>query len=136
MVLYGGEEVVLPDMLESDSERIGKRHRDLKKRLKNGEWVALIATENQESVDYSMPFRMMEYDCMEYRKQLQEIKRERRRAIEAAGDHVDEWSLRPGKKDKLKLVHSICLYHGTEEWDGPRSLNKRSISIWIKRLPK
>ena len=122
VVLYAGELVVRPEMLESDSERIGNRYRDIKKRLKNGDWLALVATENQENVDYSMPLRIMEYDCLEYMKQLRKIKSERRRAIEAAGGKTDEWSLRPQKDDKLRPVHSICLYHGMEEWDGPRSL--------------
>ena len=30
--------------------------------------------------------------------------------------------MRLRKKDKLKPIHSICLYHGTEEWDGPKNL--------------
>ncbi len=120
--MYHGKQLVLPEMLESDSERVDNRYRDLKKRLKNGDWLALVAAENQEYVDYSMPFRIMEYDCKEYRRQLQEIKRKRRRAIEEAGGKADEWSLRPRKEDRLKPVHSICLYHGEEKWDGPKSL--------------
>ncbi|MBE5866735.1 MAG: hypothetical protein E7292_11090 [Lachnospiraceae bacterium] len=122
VVLYDGNQVVLPRMLKPAGERIGKRYRDLKKQLKNGDWLALVAVENQESIDYSMPFRMMEYDCLEYRRQLQQIKRKRRRDIEATGDKVDEWSLRLRKEDKLNPIHSICLYHGMDEWNGPKSL--------------
>ncbi len=121
-VLYNGEEVVTPDMLESDSERSGNRFRDLKKQLKNGDWLAVAAMENQESVDYSMPLRMMEYDCLEYMKQMRSLRLKRKREIEQAGGKSDNWSLRLDKDSRLNPVHSVCVYHGTEEWNGPKCL--------------
>lgn len=121
-VLYNGEEVVTPDMLESDSERSGNRFRDLKKQLKNGDWLAVAAMENQESVDYSMPLRMMEYDCLEYMKQMRRLRLKRKREVEQAGGKADNWSLRLDKGSRLNPVHSVCVYHGTEEWNGPRCL--------------
>ena len=52
-----------------------RRSRDLKKYLKSGSTLRILAIENQNQVDYSMPFRCMEYDTLEYRKQLEELKK-------------------------------------------------------------
>ena len=45
-----------------------ERTRDLKKILRTGGSLQIFAIENQNLVDYTMPFRCMEYDTMEYRK--------------------------------------------------------------------
>lgn len=43
--------------------RIGKmRYRDIVKKWKNGGNLRVLAIENQNSVDYTMPFRCMEYE--------------------------------------------------------------------------
>ncbi len=134
-VLFQGERVIYAQMLEPDSERYvkmqkgldgkdpaGNRFRDLKKRLKTGDWLAITAVENQENVDYCMPLRMMEYDCLEYMKQLKQLKGRMKRQLKESGRDAGAWNLRLGKEDKLHSVYSVCLYHGTREWDGPRSL--------------
>lgn len=43
------------------------RIRDLKKYIKTRGSLRILAVENQNQVDYSMPFRCMEYDILEYR---------------------------------------------------------------------
>ena len=53
------------------SKRTGKvRYRDIVKKLKSGGSLRILAMENQNQVDYTMPFRCMEYDTMEYRRQI------------------------------------------------------------------
>jgi len=124
-VLFRGKQVLRGEMLESDSERYvihGNRFRDLKKRLKNGDWLAVAAVENQDSIDYTMPLRMMEYDCLEYMKQLRALKRKIKKSLEGDGKKVSDWEIRFSEEDKLHSVHSICLYHGSDEWKGPESL--------------
>lgn len=38
------------------------------------------------------------------------------------GKVPSNWNTRPDKHDKLHPVHTVCFYHGTDKWDGPRSL--------------
>ena len=57
------------------------RTRDICKQLKNGETLRILAVENQERVDYTMPYRCMEYDVMEYGKQLDILRKKTNRNI-------------------------------------------------------
>ena len=45
-------------------------NRDVNMRLNTGETLQLLALENQDSIDYTMPFRCMQYDTFEYHSQL------------------------------------------------------------------
>lgn len=77
-VLFDGEKVLRGDMLEPDSERYAdvvlqeglerpdarlplaeSSFRDIKKRLKTGEGFVVTAIENQNDIDYAMPWRVM-----------------------------------------------------------------------------
>lgn len=135
-IVFQGEQVISADMLEPDSERyvlregdakeevpeLHSRFRDLKMRLKCGGHMAVVAVENQENVDFTMPLRMMEYDSLEYRKQVKEIESEKTIRQKEQGRKPCAWSTRLNQEDKLQPVYGLCLYHGTEEWDGPASL--------------
>lgn len=135
-IVFQGEHVISADMLEPDSERyvlregdvkeavweLNSRFRDLKMRLKCGGHMAVVAVENQEDVDFTMPLRMMEYDSLEYRKQVKEIESEKSMRQKEQGKKPCTWSTRLNSEDKLQPVYGLCLYHGTEEWDGPVSL--------------
>ena len=133
--LFHGEELLQGDMLESDSGRYvtaaekpdggpktGNRFRDLKKRMKNGSWLAVTAIENQEYIDYAMPVRMMEYDCLEYVGQVHRIARDKAKKLKDEGLVPSGWNTRLSQENKLHPVYSMCLYHGTDEWNGPESL--------------
>lgn len=75
---------------------------------------------------YIMPWRIMEYDCREYEKQIRKIQGANCRAEEQyregiyanAGERL--WRYR--QEDRIAPVYTICLYHGQEKWDGPRRL--------------
>ncbi len=99
-----------------------ERCRDLKKKLDNGGALRILAIENQNLVDYTMPLRCMEYDTMEYRKQLDAIKRahsvEDKKKLQSPAERFSGVT----KKDRLLPVYTLCLYHGEEPWDGPRTL--------------
>lgn len=131
--LFNGLQVIDPAKLEDASERYtqrgrdsrGKityssRYRDVKKRLKDGGTIRIMAVEAQGRVDYSMPLRCMNYDVQEYLKQL--------KRLQAANDRENVYTTaaerfsRLRKSDRLAPVYTICLYHGMEEWDGPLSL--------------
>lgn len=104
------------------SKHTGKvRYRDIVKKLKSGGSLRILAMENQNQVDYTMPFRCMEYDTLEYRRQIDHRIRE--------NEKNPQWSNKAAerlcgvrKTDRFAPVYTVCLYHGKEAWDGPRSL--------------
>ena len=135
VVMYQGEQVIQASMLEPEDTRYvrksrkrnGKlttngRYRDLKKRLSDGGRIGIIAIENQEAVDYSMPLRIMEYDCMEYCKQVRQIQRDKTNEFKKENKTPSDWETRLTEADKINPVQTICLYHGEEIWAGPKSL--------------
>lgn len=134
--LYQGEQVVLaeeltdvstvyvkPEVPDETMDAEGaqtERIRDIRMSSRSGETYCLYAVENQETVNYAMPFRCMEYDTLEYGRQLNEI---RKKNIEEKSFTSDaEWLSKVKKTDRLTPIYTICLYHGEEPWDGPRSL--------------
>ena len=53
-----------------------ERIRDVIMVNRNGVMLCMMGIENQNIVDYTMPFRCMQYDTMEYSHQLNELRRE------------------------------------------------------------
>ena len=104
------------------SERYPERRnltRDICKQLKSGGMLRILAVENQEKVDYTMPYRCMEYDVMEYGKQLATL---RKKNLQENPKNIAEKIGGIKKTDRIVPVYTICLYHGEDAWDGPRTL--------------
>ena len=140
-VLFDGRVVVRGEMLEDASERCvevvsdtvsqagtgegrpkyEKSVRDIRKRMRTGESFIVTAIENQNAIDYAMPWRIMRYDQMEYGRQIRDIISRRETALGKQGS-AGNWMKRLQQEDRLCPVYTICFYHGTEPWDGPRSL--------------
>ena len=135
-VFFQGKTVVEPESLSEGSETYHQARtrkakmeqsevrteliRDVCKKMRNGRVLRILALENQELVDYTMPFRCMQYDTVEYGKQLDEIRRRNEREGRLhTGAELFSGIL---KEDRLEPVYTLCLYHGEEKWDGPRSL--------------
>ncbi len=101
--------------------RIGKmRYRDIVKKWKKGGNLRVLAIENQNCVDYTMPFRCMEYDTLEYRRQIDDKRKEN--YSKAKWNNRAEFLCGVHREDRFSPVYTICLYHGKEVWDGPRML--------------
>lgn len=143
---FGGMQVVKPQDLREASEvyvavpdekdgqagqagkgrQSGQRIRDIKKRLESGGWLRILAVEAQQDIAYCMPWRIMEYDCREYGQQIRRIQRKNQEAdlsgekkvYANAGERLGKFR----KEDRIAPVYTLCLYHGVEEWDGPRCL--------------
>ena len=140
-VLFDGRVVVRGEMLEDASERCvevvsdtvsqagtgegrpkyEKSVRDIRKRMRTGESFIVTAIENQNAIDYAMPWRIMRYDQMEYGRQIRDIISRRETALGKQGS-AGNWMKRLQQEDRLCPVYTICFYHGTDPWDGPRSL--------------
>ena len=133
---FQGRSIVSPENLmemsevyrqpEAEKPKTGQRRkraeriRDVCKTLKTGEVLRILALENQDYVDYTMPFRCMQYDTMEYGKQLDRLRKQNRQEKKLIGKAERLCGIR--KTDRLVPVYTLCLYHGMEKWDGPRSL--------------
>ncbi len=103
--------------------------RDVKMILGSGMVLQVLAVENQSYIDYAMPVRCMGYDAAEYRRQLKERKQERRLLMNSENRpknpavSMDETLSGILSSDRLYPVYTLCLYSGTEPWDGPRKLS-------------
>ncbi|MCH5344080.1 MAG: hypothetical protein J1E64_08575 [Acetatifactor sp.] len=97
-----------------------ERIRDVRKMMKSGGTLRILALENQELIDYAMPFRCMQYDTMEYGKQLNQLKK--KNIWEGRLKTQSEIICKLRQTDHIVPVYTLCLYHGTEKWDGPRSM--------------
>lgn len=103
--------------------------RDIKMVLGSDMVLQVLAVENQSYIDYAMPVRCMGYDAAEYRRQLKERKQERRLLMNSENRpknpavSMDETLSGILSSDRLHPVYTLCLYSGTEPWDGPRKLS-------------
>ncbi len=96
------------------------RIRDIKKWMRSGCELRILAVENQDQVDYAFPWRGMNYDALQYEEQIRRLRRENRREGRLGSSAERMCGLR--REDLLVPVFTLCLYHGEEPWDGPRSL--------------
>lgn len=96
------------------------RSRDIKKRLKSGTELRILSIEEQSHIDYTMPWRCMNYDTLEYGRLVKEIQKQNEKVTPYTDE--DERLCRFTRDDRLAPVYTVCLYHGTARWDGPRCL--------------
>ncbi len=126
--VFQGQEIVKPEELDEGSEvykedglkKTTTRIRDLKKRLKSGGRLKVLAIKNQNDIDFTMPWRNMNYDSLEYGEQIRQLKKqnqEKKLPMTSA-----EYKCGLYSTDRLAPVFTVCLYHGKEKWVGPRSL--------------
>lgn len=83
--------------------------------------MMILGIENQNQINYQMPFRVMEVDLIQYAHQIEEIvrkNREEHRKQEHKGEYIGGF----WKTDKLKPVITLVIYYGEEEWKTPLSL--------------
>lgn len=132
--LFAGEQVVSSSDLVEASENYTEfredaanpsstsRTRDVKKHLRSGTELRVLAIEDQSYVDQTMPWRCMNYDALEYGRQVQEIQAKNKeiKHFENDGEKLSRFQ----KSNRLAPVYTVCLYHGADPWDGPRSLKE------------
>lgn len=126
-VFFQGKPVIRADRLLEASENYSDitenpldRTRDLKMMTDDGETLRVLALENQENVDYTLPYRCLQYDSLEYGKQLRELKKRNKsgKLLSTPAEKLCGIT----RQDRLAPVYTLCLYHGEKPWDGPLSL--------------
>lgn len=91
------------------------------KLLKKDGWLTVIAVENQDKMNFAMPLRCMEYDVVDYVRQLRRLRRR----------HREKGDLKPGEEylsgikaeDRLVPVFTILFYHGKGRWNVNREFH-------------
>ena len=105
------------------TSRMRSRYRDVFKEIGKVKVVLMIGTELQSFVDYSMPVRIMDYDALEYKDQIQRIASERK-TENVAKSGKKKVELSPIKKeDRLIPVITLVLYMGEEPWNAAKNLH-------------
>ena len=128
-ILFGGKEVMKPEELETeDSVMVSIRNKKTAKKVIadkvrkwRGQYVSIMALENQTYVDYRMVLRVMEEEVIGYDKQRKEAYyQKRKRGIKFEGS---EYPSRMKKGQKFVPIITLVLYMGKDKlWDGARSL--------------
>ena len=125
-ICFGGEEILRAEDLSDVDPHPGDRTRDVVKLASFGVGFAIIGEESQETVDYSLPVRILESDLRDYKRQTRRIQKEIRERIKGKDPEME--ALTPGerlyryrKDDKIIPVITIVLSNA-ETWDGPRDL--------------
>lgn len=138
-VLFGGRTVVRGENLESHAERsvdvktsvtkqpssvpkFQNSTRDIIKRFGSEAGLWVLGVENQNEIDYTMPYRILQYQLSNYREQIENIKKQKEKDLREQGIAANHFNNHFSAGDKLCPIYTICFYHGTEKWNGPRSL--------------
>ncbi len=81
----------------------------------------MLGMEIMETLDYTIPVKLMDYDAQELKRQIKDIKQRNSTEIVL---HLDKWASSGEflygmkKEDKLIPVYTIALYCGVGEYDG------------------
>ena len=136
--LFNGEQVIKPANLkpldatelaiipEDSTDETVEKSRDLLKQCivmqDNKATYLLLGIENQSEIHYALPVKNMNYDALNYGKQVSDIAKEHRKKkdIKDSGEFLSGFT----KEDKLKPIITLTIYFGAEVWDAPRSLKE------------
>ena len=128
VVLFNGEKIVSANSLvDVSTEKINqltssdpKFHsvqRDVLKQgvfKSNGEQIyCLFGIENQVTIDYAMPIRVMEYDVLSYKEQL----RNNEAMVATKLECLENMS----RKSRLMPIITIVFNLSKDNWNGPRT---------------
>ena len=116
VMIDGEKDLVIDDKEENEMEI--HRYRDITMRWKYGATFTVLACENQEKVNYTMPVRTMLYDSLNYMDQIKEIEHKADRKLENSKEFLSKFK----KIDRLSPIVTIVLYYGLEEWDASMDL--------------
>lgn len=127
--LFRGETRIQPEQVRTANVRYtgrtGKkgrrlyrtRYRDIVKHVESMKFRVIIGTEIQTYIDYAMPVRVVDYDIMDYREQIEFIRQKYK------DKHPERMNLSGLEKtDRLLPVFTLVLYLGEEPWDAGENL--------------
>lgn len=129
--LFQGEVIIKPEDLElidgdksdiiedkNNKERNVQRYRDVTMKWKHGATFTILACENQQKVNYTMPVRSMLYDSLGYVDQIKETIHSSEDKPKNSAEFLSGFK----KDDRIEPIITVVLYYGLEEWDGSTDL--------------
>lgn len=88
----------------------------------------LLGLENQDKINLTFPWRLMEMDCLAYGQELESI-REKNRYTKQDYGKEDDFLYHYGKEDHIRPILNLTLYWGKENWNTPLSLREMMEDI-------
>lgn len=82
----------------------------------------LLGIELMETIDYTIPARIMDYDAQEIKRQLQDISQRNQRISKEKANfwsHEGEFLYGVRKDDRILPIYTVALYCGITDYDGP-----------------
>ena len=112
--LYQGQEIVKPENLMLVDPKIQAYTRDVLM-LWNGRYGSYyLGIENQLIENYPMPYRILQYDCLVYKDQMDTLEKEHRKKKDLRSS--EEFLSGIKEEDKLIPCITIVIYYGTRPW--------------------
>ena len=112
--LYQGQEIVKPENLMLVDPKIQAYTRDVLM-LWNGRYGSYyLGIENQLIENYPMPYRILQYDCLVYKDQMDVLEKEHRKKKDLRSS--EEFLSGIKASDRLIPCITIVIYYGTRPW--------------------
>ena len=112
--LYQGQEIVKPQDLMLVDPKIQAYTRDVLM-LWNGRYGSYyLGIENQLIENYPMPYRILQYDYLVYKDQMDALEKEHRKKKDLRSS--EEFLSGIKEEDKLIPCITIVIYYGTRPW--------------------
>ena len=112
--LYQGQDVVKPQDLMLVDPKIQAYTRDVLM-LWNGRYGSYyLGIENQLIENYPMPYRILHYDCLVYKDQMDTLEKEHRKKKDLRSS--EEFLSGIKASDRLIPCITIVIYYGTRPW--------------------
>ena len=112
--LYQGQEIVKPENLMLVDPKIQAYTRDVLM-LWNGRYGSYyLGIENQLIENYPMPYRILQYDCLVYKDQMDILEKEHRKKKDLRSS--EEFLSGIKASDRLIPCITIVIYYGTRPW--------------------
>ena len=80
-----------------------------------------LALENQDSVNLTYPWRLMELDCLAYGKGIEEVQEQNVLKGAKYGEE-DDFKYCYKKENRIEPILNLTLYRGKEKWKEPLTL--------------
>jgi hypothetical protein len=107
---------------EKNKLKISYRQRDILKKVKAPEGTFLLGIENQDTINLTLPFRLMQMDGLDYERNVEDIQQQNADKPASSYGAEDDFKYRFFKDDRLKPVVNLTLYWGRKKWQTPLRL--------------
>lgn len=102
----------------TNGRKVSFRQRDIFKKVSIKGGAFFLGIENQEDRNLIFPWRIMQMDCLEYEKQIEEI-RQTNREKEVVYNSEDDFLYNFRNQDRLIPCINLVLYWGKRKWKKP-----------------